>query len=394
MLGDSSACGLGVHHPHQTPGAMLAAGLAECADRPVELTGIGAVGARSSDLSAQIERVAGATFDVAVIMIGANDVTHRVKPPTAVRHLDHAVRRLRRARRPGRRRHLSRPRHRRAGPPAAALDRPTVEPAARSGADDRRRRGRRAHRVARRHPGPGVRRVAEGDVRPGPLPPFRGRLRQRRCGDAALGVRRPGRLVRRPGRAAPRTSAAARASGRSRWRLSRPPTRPAPRSPPRRSAGRDRGPARPLGAAPSPAGRQQRGGAGHRRAGRTAALASIPTTSLAGAHEAAEAPKNSATCVHESAAPHPGGPRARGSDRRNRAQPDRPRLQGLAGRRPAGRPGGHRRAGRAGQGARARPGHARRPDARLCRAGGQAGREHGPPGRGRARATTRCRAPR
>jgi hypothetical protein len=30
-----------------------------------------------------------------VIMIGANDVTHRVKPPTAVRHLDHAVRRLR-----------------------------------------------------------------------------------------------------------------------------------------------------------------------------------------------------------------------------------------------------------------------------------------------------------
>jgi hypothetical protein len=28
-------------------------------------------------------------------MIGANDVTHRVKPPTAVRHLDHVVRRLR-----------------------------------------------------------------------------------------------------------------------------------------------------------------------------------------------------------------------------------------------------------------------------------------------------------
>ncbi len=94
MLGDSSACGLGVDHPHQTPGAMLAAGLAECADRPVELTGVAAVGARSSDLSGQIEQVAGSTFDVAVVMIGANDVTHRVKPPTAVRHLDHAVRRL------------------------------------------------------------------------------------------------------------------------------------------------------------------------------------------------------------------------------------------------------------------------------------------------------------
>ena len=73
---------------------MLAAGLAECADRPVALTGVGFVGARSSDLSAQIERVAGSTFDIAVVMIGTNDVTHRVKPPTAVRHLDHAVRRL------------------------------------------------------------------------------------------------------------------------------------------------------------------------------------------------------------------------------------------------------------------------------------------------------------
>jgi lysophospholipase L1-like esterase len=94
MLGDSSACGLGVDHPHQTPGAMLAAGLSECADRPVQLTAVGAVGARSSDLSAQIERVADSTFDVAVVMVGANDVTHRVKPPTAVRHLDHAVSRL------------------------------------------------------------------------------------------------------------------------------------------------------------------------------------------------------------------------------------------------------------------------------------------------------------
>ena len=99
MLGDSSACGLGVEHPHQTPGVMLASGLAECADRPVRLTRVATVGAKSSDLSAQVEQVASATPsdafpDLAVIMIGANDVTHRVRPPTAVRHLDHAVRRL------------------------------------------------------------------------------------------------------------------------------------------------------------------------------------------------------------------------------------------------------------------------------------------------------------
>jgi lysophospholipase L1-like esterase len=95
VLGDSSACGFGVEHPHQTPGAMLAAGLAECADRPVQLTVAAVVGAQSSALDGQIDRVQHTAPDVAVIMIGANDVTHRVRPPTAVRHLDEAVRRLR-----------------------------------------------------------------------------------------------------------------------------------------------------------------------------------------------------------------------------------------------------------------------------------------------------------
>lgn len=95
LLGDSSATGLGVTDAHQTPGAMLAAGLAEASDRPVRLVCSATVGARSSDLSEQAVVVQEARPDVAVIMIGANDVTHRVKPPTAVRHLDHAVRQLR-----------------------------------------------------------------------------------------------------------------------------------------------------------------------------------------------------------------------------------------------------------------------------------------------------------
>jgi len=95
LLGDSSATGFGVARAHQTPGAMLAAGLAACSDRPVRLVCTATVGARSSDLAEQAATVEEATPDVAVIMIGANDVTHRVKPPTAVRHLDHAVRRLR-----------------------------------------------------------------------------------------------------------------------------------------------------------------------------------------------------------------------------------------------------------------------------------------------------------
>lgn len=95
LLGDSSAAGLGVDHPHQTPGAMLAAGLAECADRPVRLVNPAVVGARSSDLVQQVDAIEDCRPDAVVIMIGANDVTHRVKPPTAVRHLDHVVRRVR-----------------------------------------------------------------------------------------------------------------------------------------------------------------------------------------------------------------------------------------------------------------------------------------------------------
>ena len=94
LLGDSSATGLGVVVAHQTPGAMLAAGLAELSDRPVRLVCTATVGAQSSDLVRQAGEVEGARPDVAVIMIGANDVTHRVKPPTAVRHLDQAVRLL------------------------------------------------------------------------------------------------------------------------------------------------------------------------------------------------------------------------------------------------------------------------------------------------------------
>jgi lysophospholipase L1-like esterase len=95
VLGDSGACGLGVEAPHQTPGAMLAAGVAECADRPVDVRVVAVVGAQSRDLAGQVEQIADTAPDVAMIMIGANDVTHRVRPPTAVRHLDHAVRRLR-----------------------------------------------------------------------------------------------------------------------------------------------------------------------------------------------------------------------------------------------------------------------------------------------------------
>jgi lysophospholipase L1-like esterase len=100
MLGDSTAAGQGVHRSGQTPGALLASGLAAVAERPVELRNVANPGARSDDLDRQVALILsepGRLPDVCVIMIGANDVTHRISPTQSVRHLAAAVRRLRTA---------------------------------------------------------------------------------------------------------------------------------------------------------------------------------------------------------------------------------------------------------------------------------------------------------
>jgi lysophospholipase L1-like esterase len=94
LLGDSGAAGYGVERVEETPGALLASGLAEQADRRVYLREFAVVGAESRDLAAQVDRALPIEPDVAVILIGANDVTHQVRPTTSVRHLSEAVRRL------------------------------------------------------------------------------------------------------------------------------------------------------------------------------------------------------------------------------------------------------------------------------------------------------------
>ncbi|MGW0614116.1 SGNH/GDSL hydrolase family protein [Streptomyces sp. NPDC002788] len=100
MLGDSTAAGQGVHRAGQTPGALLASGLAALAERPVELRTVAMPGARSDDLDRQVALVLadpGPVPDICVIMVGANDVTHRMPPTRSVRCLSSAVRRLRTA---------------------------------------------------------------------------------------------------------------------------------------------------------------------------------------------------------------------------------------------------------------------------------------------------------
>ena len=95
VLGDSSASGLGADLPEHTPGAVVARGLAAVAGRPVRLTNVAVVGAVSADLDGQLDHLLETvTPHAAIIMVGANDVTHRVRPAVAVRHLAHTVQRL------------------------------------------------------------------------------------------------------------------------------------------------------------------------------------------------------------------------------------------------------------------------------------------------------------
>ena len=97
MLGDSSAAGMGCDNRYQTVGATIAGGVSALTGRPVHLTNTAVIGAESSGLELQLanalDQVPGP--HVAVIMIGANDVTHRIDKSVAVRHLGDTVRRLR-----------------------------------------------------------------------------------------------------------------------------------------------------------------------------------------------------------------------------------------------------------------------------------------------------------
>lgn len=97
LLGDSSAAGYGVDRVEETPGALLASGVSQHADRRVYLRDYAVVGARSSGLATQVDRAIVTEPDVAIVLIGANDVTHMVRPSDSVRALTEAVRRMRAA---------------------------------------------------------------------------------------------------------------------------------------------------------------------------------------------------------------------------------------------------------------------------------------------------------
>ncbi len=95
VIGDSAAAGLGCDRAEQTPGALLAGGVARDLRRRVDLDVVAVTGARSADLDVQVDRALRRPVDAAVIIVGANDVTHRVPVAVAARELGRAVRTLR-----------------------------------------------------------------------------------------------------------------------------------------------------------------------------------------------------------------------------------------------------------------------------------------------------------
>lgn len=96
LLGDSIAAGLGAERPKETLGGRLARALAKRTQRAVRLRTAAVVGAETSMLAGQIDQLPPSyAADVAVIVVGGNDVTHRVPVADSVRDLEAAITRLR-----------------------------------------------------------------------------------------------------------------------------------------------------------------------------------------------------------------------------------------------------------------------------------------------------------
>ncbi len=192
LLGDSIAAGLGADLPKETLGGRLSTRLAGATHRSVRLTTAARVGSESSMLAAQLATLdPGYRPDVAVIVVGGNDVTHRVPVAESVRYLAETIAVLR------------------AGGTAVVVGtcpdlgalRPVPQPlralgsrASRQLAAGPGRRGgggRRARRVAGRRGRAVLHHQPRRDVQPRPVPPQRAGLQADRQGDAALGAGRP-----------------------------------------------------------------------------------------------------------------------------------------------------------------------------------------------------------
>jgi lysophospholipase L1-like esterase len=95
ILGDSTAAGYGVDRDRDTPAARLAIGISEAARRPVHVSNVAVVGAESPDLPGQLTALGESQPELAIILVGANDVIERRVPGEAAAFLADTVRGLR-----------------------------------------------------------------------------------------------------------------------------------------------------------------------------------------------------------------------------------------------------------------------------------------------------------
>lgn len=96
LLGDSIAYGVGADRPEDTLAVRLPAGLEEVGVA-TETRVLAWPGARSANLRRQVQRARAWQPDLALIIIGANDLTHQVPVSEAADGLRRAVRALREA---------------------------------------------------------------------------------------------------------------------------------------------------------------------------------------------------------------------------------------------------------------------------------------------------------
>jgi lysophospholipase L1-like esterase len=96
VLGDSIAAGLGADGPRGTLGARLARQVSKRTERAVRLRTAAVVGSESSMLAGQLASLpADYAPDVTVVVVGGNDVTHRVPVAESVAHLEACLLELR-----------------------------------------------------------------------------------------------------------------------------------------------------------------------------------------------------------------------------------------------------------------------------------------------------------
>ncbi|MGW5055157.1 SGNH/GDSL hydrolase family protein [Actinokineospora sp. NPDC004072] len=94
LLGDSSAAGLGAESAERLPGVRLARGLAEELGGPVRLVTHAVSGSRTAELAAQVDAALADPPQLALVLVGGNDVTARMGVAESARLLAAQVDRL------------------------------------------------------------------------------------------------------------------------------------------------------------------------------------------------------------------------------------------------------------------------------------------------------------